>query len=314
MPECETAYDTTKGVECYEQVRGTSPLVLQPLSTGITYQIIPKVTEDHIPLHTMGYGRTSAADGTSFEWVFNYPGTYWDAASIIVKYLSTRTAAASRARRSRCSTTTPPTARSRSGRWRSWPRSTGSASRPSPVDSPGQEQKSQWLQIRRERPDYVLMWGWGVMNSVAVTEAASIGFPMDHFIGVWWSGAEPDVLPAGAGADGYKAINFTGVGMDFPFYADLKEHVIDAGKGAGDGSSVGTVQYNRGIFAAMLAAEATRKAQELAGTPDITPSQMRDGMEALDDRRGPARGAGDDRVRAGARQSPAPTTAGPGSG
>ena len=104
---------------------------------------------------------------------------------------------------------------------------------------------------------------------------------MEHFIGVWWSGAEPDVLPAGAGADGYKAINFTGVGMDFPFYADLKEHVIDPGKGAGDGSSVGTVQYNRGIFAAMLAAEAARKAQEIAGTPDITPAQMRDGMEAL---------------------------------
>ncbi len=109
------------------------------------------------------------------------------------------------------------------------------------------------------------MWGWGVMNSVAVSEAASIGFPMDHFIGVWWSGAEPDVLPAGAGADGYKAINFTGVGMDFPFYADLKKYVVDAGKGAGDGTSVGTVQYNRGIFAAVLAAEAARKAQELAG-------------------------------------------------
>ena len=59
VPECETAYDTTRGVECYEQVRGTSPLMLQPLSTGITYQIIPRVTEDEIPLHTMGYGRTS---------------------------------------------------------------------------------------------------------------------------------------------------------------------------------------------------------------------------------------------------------------
>ena len=57
--------------------------------------------------------------------------------------------------------------------------------------------------------------------------------------------------------------------------------MIDAGKGAGDGTSVGTVQYNRGIFAAMLAAEAARKAQEIAGTPDITPAQMRDGMEAL---------------------------------
>jgi branched-chain amino acid transport system substrate-binding protein len=119
------------------------------------------------------------------------------------------------------------------------------------------------------------------MNSVAVTEAVSIGFPMDHFIGVWWSGAEPDVLPAGAGADGYKAINFTGVGMDYPFYADLKQYVIDAGKGAGDGSSVGTVQYNRGMYAAMLAVEATRKAQEIHGVADITPAMMRDGMEAL---------------------------------
>ena len=36
------------------------------------------------------------------------------------------------------------------------------------VDHPGQEQKSQWLQIRRERPDYVTMWGWGVMNQVAL--------------------------------------------------------------------------------------------------------------------------------------------------
>ena len=87
--------------------------------------------------------------------------------------------------------------------------------------------------------------------------------------------------------------------MDFPFYADLKQYVIDAGKGAGDGSSVGTVQYNRGIFAAMLAAEAARKAQELAGTPDITPAQMRDGMEALTHRRRAAGGARDDRLRAG---------------
>ena len=33
------------------------------------------------------------------------------------------------------------------------------------------------------------MWGWGAMNPTAVKEAAEIGYPMDHFIGVWWSGA-----------------------------------------------------------------------------------------------------------------------------
>ena len=69
-----------------------------------------------------------------------------------------------------------------------------------PVDHPGQEQKSQWLQIRRDRPDYVLMWGWGVMNQVAIQEAVNIRFPMENFIGIWWSGSENDVTPAGAGA------------------------------------------------------------------------------------------------------------------
>jgi branched-chain amino acid transport system substrate-binding protein len=125
------------------------------------------------------------------------------------------------------------------------------------------------------------MWGWGVMNQVAIKEAANIRYPMDHFIGVWWSASENDVIPVGEGAHGYKAIAMHGVGSDYPIYDDLKKHVHDAGKGAGDGTSVGTVLYNRGMYAALLASEAARKAQELAGTKAINSGQMRDGMEAL---------------------------------
>ena len=150
-----------------------------------------------------------------------------------------------------------------------------------PVDSPGQEQKSQWLQIRREKPDNVLFWGWGVMNQVAIQEAANIRYPMENFIGIWWSGSENDVLPAGDAADGYKSLAMHGTGMDYPVYADLKKYVLDAGKAAGAGDQVGSVLYSRGMYAAFLAAEAAKKAQELAGTGAITPAQMRDGMEAL---------------------------------
>ena len=150
------------------------------------------------------------------------------------------------------------------------------------VDHPGQEQKSQWLQIRREKPDYVLMWGWGVMNQVAVQEAANIRFPMENFIGVWWSGSENDVLPAGAGANGYKSLAMHGTGRDYPIYDDIQKYVVDAGKAAGGGDQVGTVLYSRGMYAAVLAAEAIRKAQEIHGVADITPAMMRDGMEALE--------------------------------
>ena len=48
---CETGYNTKKGVECYEKTKnvGSGALAYLPLSTGITYQLIPKVTEDKIP-------------------------------------------------------------------------------------------------------------------------------------------------------------------------------------------------------------------------------------------------------------------------
>jgi branched-chain amino acid transport system substrate-binding protein len=153
---------------------------------------------------------------------------------------------------------------------------------PVAVDHPGQEQKSQWLQIRRERPDYVFMWGWGVMNQVAIQEAANIRYPMENFIGIWWSGSENDVEPVGEAANGYKALAMHAVGDDFPVFDDIRKYVVDAGKAAGAGDQVGTVLYNRGIYAAMLAAEAAKTAQAIHGTADITPAMMRDGMEALE--------------------------------
>jgi branched-chain amino acid transport system substrate-binding protein len=151
-----------------------------------------------------------------------------------------------------------------------------------PVDHPGQEQKSQWLQIRREKPDNVIMWGWGVMNQVAIQEAVNIRFPMDQFIGIWWSGSENDVKPAGDRANGYKALTFHNLGDDYPVYADIQEHVVGTGKAAGAGDQVGSVLYNRGMYAAMLAAEAIKTAQEMHGVSAISAAQMRDGMENLE--------------------------------
>ncbi len=279
--ECETGYNTEKGVECYESTKGEGSLVYQPLSTGITYQLIPKATADGIPVHSMGYGRTSAANGAVFSHIFNYPGTYWDAASIMVKHISDQEDGDLNGKSIALVYHNSAYGKEPIRTLEELAKKHGYSLTLLAVDHPGQEQKSQWLQIRRERPDYVLMWGWGVMNQVAIQEAANIRYPMDHFIGVWWSASENDVIPAGDGANGYKAIAFHGVGGDFEVYDDLKKHVVDTGKAAGDGSSLGTVLYNRGMYAAMLASEAARTAQEIHGTSAITPAMMRDGMEAL---------------------------------
>ena len=279
--ECETGYNTEKGVECYESTKGEGALVYQPLSTGITYQLIPKVTADNIPLHTMGYGRTSAANGEVFSHVFNYPANYWNGASGVVNYLLEANGGDIKGKKISLVYHNSAYGKEPIRTLEELSKKHGFELIAIPVDHPGQEQKSQWLQIRRDRPDYVVMWGWGVMNQVAIQEAANIRFPMENFIGVWWSGAEHDVLAAGEKANGYKAVTFHNVGRDFPVFDDIKTHVVDKGLAAGAGDQVGNVLYNRGLYAAMLAAEAAKTAQEIHGTADITPAMMRDGMQAL---------------------------------
>ena len=280
--ECETGYNTEKGVECYESTKGEGALVYQPLSTGITYQLIPKTTADDIPMHTMGYGRTSAKNGKVFSHTFNYPANYWDGASGAINYLLDENGGDLNGKKIALVYHNSAYGKEPIRTLEELSKKHGFELVALPVDHPGQEQKSQWLQIRRDRPDYVLMWGWGVMNQVAIQEAANIRFPMENFIGIWWSGAEHDVMPAGAAADGYKALTFHNVGSDFPLYDDLRKYVVDAGKAAGAGDQVGTVLYNRGLYAAMLAAEAAKKAQEISGKADITGADMRAGMEALE--------------------------------
>ncbi|WP_135506536.1 ABC transporter substrate-binding protein [Roseovarius aestuariivivens] len=280
--ECETGYNTEKGVECYEATKGEGALVYQPLSTGITYQLIPKATADGIPLHTMGYGRTSAKAGEVFKWVFNYPANYWDGASLAVKHILDQNGGDISGKTVALVYHNSAYGKEPIRTLESLAEKHGYNLTLLPVDHPGQEQKSQWLQIRRESPDYVLMWGWGVMNQVAIQEAVNIRYPMENFIGIWWSGSENDVKAAGERANGYKALTFHNLGSDYPVYDDIQTHVVDAGKAAGAGDQIGTVLYNRGMYAAMLAAEAIKTAQEMHGTAAINAAQMRDGMENLE--------------------------------
>ena len=219
--ECETGYNTEKGVECYESTKGEGALIYQPLSTGITYQLIPKTAADNIPMHTMGYGRTSAANGKVFSHTFNYPANYWHAASGIINHLLEVNGGDMKGKTVALAYHNSSYGKEPIRTLEALAEKHGFSLTLLPIDSPGQEQKSQWLQIRREKPDNVIIWGWGVMNQVAVQEAINIRYPMDQFIGVWWSGAQHDVMSAGEAADGYKAITFHAVGDDYPVFDDI---------------------------------------------------------------------------------------------
>ncbi len=287
VEECETGYATDKGVECYERLKGKNggATVFQPLSTGITFALTEKAPGDKIPLITSGYGRSESADGGVFKWNFPLVGTYWVAADILVQEIAKKEGGLDKLKGKKIALVyhDSPYGKEPIALLQERAAAHGFVLSLLPVTHPGVEQKATWLQIRQNKPDYVFLWGWGVMNSTSIKEAVATGYPREKMYGVWWSGAEPDVRDVGAGAKGYNALALQhGAEPNAKVTQDVLAMVHAKGQGTGPKSEVGEVLYMRGLSAAMLAVEGVRAAQERFGKGKVvTAEQARWGYENL---------------------------------
>jgi len=264
VEECETGYNTKKGVECYESIKGKNPVAITPYSTGITLQLIPKAAVDKIPILSMAYGLSAAAVGDKFPWIFNPPATYWDGLSIIFKYIGQKEGGLAKLKGKTIGFIFLESGYGREPipLLQQFAKDYGfKVKLYSVAFKESQDQAAQWLAIRRDRPAWLLMWGWGAMNPTAVKRAAENGFPMDHFIGIWWSASEDDTRPAGPGGKGYTSLNFSGIGTNYPAIQDIKKYVVDKGKSQVEKDKFGEAYYNRAVYNAFLIAEAIRNAQ-----------------------------------------------------
>jgi branched-chain amino acid transport system substrate-binding protein len=285
--ECETGYATDRGVECYERLKGKhgGATVVHPLSTGITFALTEKVPVDKIPLITAGYGRSESTDGTVFAWNFPLAGTYWDAADILVQHVAKKEGGFDKLRGKKVALVyhDSPYGKEPIPLLQERAKMHGYELLLLPVAHPGVEQKSTWLQIRQQRPDYVFLWGWGVMNSTALKEAIATGYPRDKMYGVWWAAAEPDVKDVGEGAKGYNGLTLQhGAEPNAKVVKEILSLVHDKGQGTGPREEVGTVLYMRGLMAAMLSIEGVKRAQERWGKGKVmTGEQVRWGLENL---------------------------------
>lgn len=286
--ECETEYNNARGVECYERLKGKGPTgntTFQPLSTGITYSVLEKVAQDKIPMVTIGYGRTDAADGRVFPWVFPMISTYWTQASAIVNYIGQKEGGMAKLKGKKIGLLYHDSAYGKESHaiMDKLAEKHGFELSKIAVANPGNEQQAQWLQIRQLKPDYVVLWGWGVMNATALRTAAKTGYAREKIVGVWWSGSEEDTIPAGDAAKGYTAAGFNVAGSNYPVVQDIQKLIYAKNKGnMEDKSRVGSVLYNRGVVHGIITVEAIRKAQEKYGKgKSMTGEQMRWGFENL---------------------------------
>jgi branched-chain amino acid transport system substrate-binding protein len=285
--ECETAYDTARGVECYERLKSKhgGATVFQPLSTGITFALTDKVPNDKIPLITSGYGRSDSADGNVFKWNFPLIGHYWVAGDTVLQHIGKQAGGMDKLKGKKIAVgyhDSPfgkellPILQERSAQY-------GFSLQLLPIAAPGVEQKATWLQVRQQQPDYVILQTWGVMTPTAIKEAQAVGYPREKMFGTWWSGAEPDLRDVGAGAKGYSAVMMQhGAEPQSAVIKEILEKVHAKGQGTGPKEEVGTVLYTRGVIGAMLAVEGVRAAQERFGKGKVmTGEQARWGYENL---------------------------------
>jgi branched-chain amino acid transport system substrate-binding protein len=316
--ECETEYKPDRAIECYERLKGkgtTGAAMFNFVATPPVYATLERTREDKIPVVSIGYGRADTSDGRVFPYVFPLMTSYWSQSTAKIKFIALQEQCLAQYqdladkpdRAVQCyqhiqqgdlkgdgldklkgkkivdlyhdsgyGKETIPILEKQAQKY-------GFTLMPIAVPHPGNEQQSQWLQIRRENPDWVILRGWGVMNPTAIKQAARVKFPADHIIGVWWSGAEEDVVPAGEAAVGYTSSGLNPSGDAFPGTQQIKNLLYKANKGnMQEPSRVGSIYYNRGLIHGILNTEAIRKAQEKFGKKPLTGEQVRWGLENLE--------------------------------
>ena len=157
VDECETGYDTKKGLECYDAVKPKNPVIVNPWSTGITLSLIPKASVDKIPILSMAYGLSASAKGDIFPWVFNPPATYWDGLSEILKYVGGGSIDALKGKTIGYLYFDAGYGREPIPMFQALAKEVGFDLKLYPVAPANmQNQSAQWLDIRRDKPDFLV--------------------------------------------------------------------------------------------------------------------------------------------------------------
>src|SRR5262249_39167989 len=273
--ECETVFDVTRGVECYERLKAKGPTgaaAVNPYSTPLTYALTERATHDQLPLLTVGYGRSDASDGRVFPYVFPIPTNYWSQNTAKIRFIAQRAGGTEKLKGLKIAHVyldndfgrdTLAILDTQAARY-------GFTVQHLAVKPPGLDQKAIWLRVKVAQPDWVILSSSGVMTATALKEAAQFGVPRDKIVGNWWTCSEQEMVSAGEAALSFICATFHGPGTDFPLIQDVLKYVYAQGKGPGPERDVGTAFWIRGMLSGFFTTEALRRAMREFGNQPLT--------------------------------------------
>jgi branched-chain amino acid transport system substrate-binding protein len=281
--ECETVFDVPRGVECYEHLKAKGASGVLTANTPLINALTERATQDQIPLFATGVGRSDAADGRVFPYVFPAPTTYWSQNTAKIRLIGQRVGGMDRLKGLKIvhvyldndfGRETLPILDIQAAQY-------GFAVQHLPVAPPGLDQKATWLRVKVAQPDWIILRAGGVMTPTALKEVAQIGFPRDKIVGPHGTCSEQEMVQAGEAAIGYICATWYGMGTAFPLVQDILRYVYAQGQGPGPVEAVGTGGWIRGLLRAVVATEGIRGAMHEFGNQPLTGAQVQWGLDHL---------------------------------
>ena len=234
----------------------------------------------------MGYGRSESRNGGVFPWNFSLVGSYWTAADVAVQHIAKE--------------------------WGGFDKLKGKKISLVYHDSPYGKEPIAALEARAKQHGFDVQGDPGHASGrraeVAVAAdppgpprlRAAVGLgrdelrlrsrkrpasaiPRDKMIGVWWSGAEPDVIARRRSVDRLQGADAAARRWQVhAFMRTSRSTSSPRARRQGKTDDIGQVLYNRGLLNSMLGTEAIRTAQKKFGNKPMTGEQVRWGFENLD--------------------------------
>jgi branched-chain amino acid transport system substrate-binding protein len=281
--EVDNEYKVPPAVESYERFKKEGAVTVSVYGTPQIYALTQKLTEDRIPGTSPGFGKAAAADGTKYPYIFPIAATYWSQAAAAVKYAKDQMGGSMKGKKIAYIFYDNPAGREPFPVLEELQKLEGFEMRTFAVPPPGVEMGAQVLDIaQRYRADFVISHLFGRSPSVAIKELKRVGYPLKKVVGFVWGAAEADVEAAGGYgvAEGYSALEFAGVGEDYPVLKEIKEMYKKEGKPEPKEMKE-SVYYNRGVFLAAIHVEAIRNALKAKPDGKITGVDAKAGFEKI---------------------------------
>lgn len=276
----DTGNQPQRGIEAYNRAREEGAILFDFLSTPVSRGLVDSVLKDKVVMITPLHGRGDASNGEAFPFIFPTMATYWSQATVLVKYLKDH--GGLEGKRIALVHIDSPFGKEPIPVLKDLAAEEKFELKTFAYPSPGNEQSAIWSEVRRYRPDSILIWGAGGGQTVSVREAIRNGIPAESIYSVVWL-AETDAKNVGASTmKGVKRFEAVSTGTDSPILQRIKTKVADAGLGSGDAANVGTSYYNIGVATMAIAVEAAKQALETSDEP-LTGERLKAGFEKIKD-------------------------------